>query len=158
MEREPSAVLLTGDEPRQLVRGWLASGEFWIFIPSGPDYVPHLASIEREFYSGEAAADFNMLATVFPGNGLLAIAAAHKRRLAPEVLAAALFRLGSHYISSEVLETRDCLLLGPHDETSLALMGWFAGWLQGRVPPMQRRQKPKAARKRRSARRSRGLP
>jgi hypothetical protein len=106
--------LMTEGDARQRVQGMIVSRDWWV-IPWLSEEAGELSlEIEREYYRGEANADFVLI------TGPVVMSFARKHRMPARALAALMTRLCSHYILtvkqwSEILKTQDVLITIPDD-------------------------------------------
>jgi hypothetical protein len=129
--------LMTEDDARQRVQAMIVSRDWWV-IPWLNEEAGDLSlEIEREYYRGEANADFVLITAPVP------MSFARKHRMPERALAALMARLCSRYALtvkqwSEILKTQDVLITilddGPgRREGWAAALAWH-NWVIGACP------------------------
>lgn len=122
--------LLHEDEAKTLVRGYLESREWWLFLD--PENLGHIIDIEEKFYSGEANADFHlvMCPRMEGPQGVVGLCFGRKSRLPKEILEAWLREQGMPD-EDTMGDKQDCLVFSDKEHWLIlpSIIGGWAGLL-----------------------------
>jgi hypothetical protein len=129
-----SGAVLTSKSAATLIKGYLASRDWWLLVTNEPRGNAFVADLERTYYSGEANRDFEVaiLPALAEGFGVVSLFLAKKSRMPPEQLQREFAaRVGP--ITVEELRARDVLFPHP-DMTVAAALARFVGEILGWCP------------------------
>jgi len=140
MNHEPEYLPLTKrafEDLRESIAAKIVAGEHWILLP-GIDGMQTVFDIERKFYSGGAAEDFETHVLPFNKVGIFGLVLAVKKRLSPEKLAGFLRTqsLDAHSrgvpLTSTDLSKHSVVILAERNEGEF-LMKNFKAWVDQSV-------------------------
>jgi len=114
--------LSSPSESRQLIRGKLRTGNWWLFISVGERGSDMRTLIENKYYSGKKNKDFDLIIGTHPEYGMAVVCLGAKKHL-PMSVAGRMYKdsLRGDAIPLEHLETRNVITLtGPDGESDNA--------------------------------------
>jgi hypothetical protein len=131
---EGGAILLDEDEARVRIREYVDSGDWWIFPFPDERMQSVVATVEERSYSGEANADFHLMAMA----PQLVLVFAHKRRMTSTQFAELLEEVGvtDEEAIAAVRAGHGDILTDPTSDNATAVEEW-RGWLTA-TPPSSR--------------------
>ena len=91
------------------------SREWWVIPVVGGAATDVMCAIEAAHYTGDANADFHLLAGPLPPFGQMFTAFAHKRRMTPDQLAALLAGFDGRDVRDELRAGQDVLVIADDD-------------------------------------------